>query len=389
MATTVAGMTPARDLRLWVLAAGNFAIGTGALMVAGLLPAMAADLGVSVGAMGQSLTAFAVAVAISGPIMAGVTSRLDRKTVLITALAMFALGNLACAFASDYWQLIIARVFTGLGGSMFTPHASGAAALMVSGEQRGRAIALVFIGFTASTVAGIPLGTWLGDVVGWRGAFVAVAVVVLIALTGVAINLPSGLPGSPLDRAAWRAVATNRIILLTLLVTVIQALGQFVAFTYLGAYFKQFGGSLAAAVGLMFALYGMSGIAGNVVGGRAIDRSGPARVVEGMLVVSALGMVLLPISSWGLPWAAAAMLIWGFGAFAINSAQQPRLIGLAPQYATATLPLNSSSIYVGQALGALIGAGLVAGPGYMWLGPAGALGLLAAIVISKAASRAA
>jgi predicted MFS family arabinose efflux permease len=377
---------PTRDPRLWALAAGNFAVGTGALVVAGLLPLMARDLATSVGAMGQTLTAFALAVAIGGPLLAGLTSQVDRRLLLMIALAVFALGNVACAMAGSYETLMAARVLTGIGASMFTPHATGAAALMVTPQARGRAISLVFIGFTASTVAGIPLGTYLGDWLGWRTTLLAIAACALAALLGVGWRLPAGLKGIALDTQAWRAVFTSKVIVLTLAVTVVQALGQFIAFTYLAAYFEQAGAATAGLAGLFFALYGIAGIAGNVLGGWWIDTIGPARVVERMLVGSALGMALLSLAGLGVAAAATAMLVWGFGAFAINGAQQPRMIALAPRYATATLPLNSSSIYIGQAMGALLGAGLIAGPGYVWLGPAGAMVLLAAFVISRRAA---
>jgi predicted MFS family arabinose efflux permease len=375
------------DRRLWPLVLGNFAVGTGALIVTGLLPAMSREFGQSSAVMGQTVTAFAIAVAIGGPLLAGPTSRLDRARLLQIALAMTAIGHLICAAAPNVATLLLGRIVAGLGAGLFTPHASTAAALLVGPERRGRAIALVFIGFTVSTVAGVPLGTWLAEWIGWRGALDLIVVVSLVALAWVRSSVPSGLFGGPIDAAAWRQVGRSAPIRAMLATTLLQSLGQFVLLTYIAAVLLAWTSASQTTIALLFVIYGLAGVVGNVAGGRFVDRLGAGPVVAGFIVIVGTGLAAFPLLAGTVAGAAAVIGFWGLGAFAINSVQQPRLIAAAPAVATATLPLNSAAIYVGQALGAIGGAAIVAGPGYTWLGPAGAIALAAALVTSRAAGR--
>jgi predicted MFS family arabinose efflux permease len=377
----------ARDARLWVLAAGNFAIGTGALIVSGVLPLMAHDLGRSIPVTGQTVTAFALAVAIGGPLLAGPTSRFDRRLILQIALACFVAGNALGALAPSYELLMASRVLAGLGAALFTPHASVAASLMLPAELRGRAISLVFVGYTASTVLGVPLGTVAGDVIGWRLTLGAIAALALLALVGVRMLLPPALLAPPIDTSAWGRVLASRRILLILLVTLAQALGQFMLLAYIAPALHAAIGATSSVLGLMFMVFGVLGILGNLVGGALIDRVGPGPVVNLTILTVGAGLALFPLTALGFVATALIMALWGFGAFVINSAQQPRLIAAAPALASATLPLNSSAIYAGQAIGAAAGGGLLAHVGIEALAPVGAVCMMVALLLSLAAQR--
>jgi len=377
----------ARDARLWALAAGNFAIGTGALIVSGVLPLMAADLQRSIPATGQTVTAFALAVAIGGPLLAGPTSRFDRRLILQIALACFIIGNVLGALAPSYALLMASRVLAGLGAALFTPHASVAATLMLPPELRGRAISLVFVGYTGSTVLGVPLGTVAGDLVGWRMTLAGISAFALAALIAIRLLLPPALVAPPIDTSAWRRVLSTSRILLILLVTLLQALGQFVLLAYIAPALHPAIGTASSVLGLMFMVFGIVGILGNLIGGALIDRVGPAPVVNGMIIVVGAGLALFPLSAFGIVAAALIMALWGFGAFAVNGAQQPRLISAASQLASATLPLNSSAIYAGQAIGAAAGGLLLAHVGLGALAPVGAACLAVALLVSLAVQR--
>lgn len=377
----------ARDARLWALAAGNFAIGTGALIVSGLLPLMAADLDRSIAATGQTVTAFALAVALGGPLLAGPTSRYDRRLVLQVALALFVAGNLLGALAPSYGWLMASRVISGLGAALFTPHASVAASLLQSPAMRGRAIALVFIGYTVSTVLGVPLGTMAGDLIGWRMTLAIIAGVAVLALVAVRVLLPPALRAPAIDAKAWLAVFATPVIPLLLLVTLVQSLGQFVVLAYIAPSLQASIGATSTMLGLMFFVFGSVGVIGNMVGGVLIDKYGAGTVVNVMLAAVGLGLALVPLAGLGVGAAVLVMAAWGFGAFAINGAQQPRLIGSAPPLASATLPLNSSAIYVGQALGAMAGGLVLTHVGLWPLAPLGALVMAGALAISILAER--
>jgi predicted MFS family arabinose efflux permease len=377
-----------RDTRLWPLALGNFAVATGSLIVAGLLPPMARDLGQTVPVMGQAITAFAIAVAIGGPALAGPTSRMDRRNLLMAALALTALGHVVCALAGSYAWLLTGRVLAGVGAGLFTPHAASAAAILVGPERRGRAIALVFIGFTLSTVVGIPLGTVLGEAIGWRNTLLLVAAVAIGGLVWLQVSLPPGIYCQPITAACWRRIAGSAALVSMLAMTLLQSLGQLVLLTYIAPVVTDSIGATSTTLALLFAANGIAGVLGNLLGGRLVDRYGAARITVLFMTVVAVSFLLFPLGRSGFLATFALMSLWGLGAFAINSVQQPRLIAAAPALATATLPLNSAAIYVGQALGAIVGGLVAAGPGLVWLGPVAALFLVAAIACSLAAERA-
>lgn len=377
----------ARDVRLWALSLGNFAIGTGVMVVSGLLPPMSADLGLSYAALGQTITAFAVAVALGAPLLAGPTSRLDRRLVLQIALAVFIAGHAICALSSGYETLLLGRVVAGLGAALFTPHASVAASLLTTPQTRGRAMALVFLGFTASTVLGVPIGTVAGDLLGWRATFWAIVSLACLALFAVRLLLPHDLRAPAIDTRSWFTVFSNRTMTTLLLVTVAQSAGQFVLLSYIAPALKAAIGATSFVLGAMFAIYGVLGVIGNIVAGAIIDTRGAAFVMNVMIASVGAGLVLFPLSSLGLTATVAVMALWGFGSFALNSAQQARLVSRSAALASATLPLNSSAIYVGQAIGAGVGALLLTGGGLGFLGPCGAALLVVALGLSIAADR--
>ena len=191
---------------LATLSFGNLVIGTGTLIIAGLLNEMAADLQTSITAIGQLITGYALAVCFGAPILAGLTSRMERHTLLIAALVIFAAGHLLAAVAPGYGTLMVLRVATGFGAAIFTPQAAATAGMLVPPEQRGRAIATVFLGFSVATVLGVPLGTYLGGHFGWRAALAMVGGLSVLCAVMLYIQLPKQLTVEPINLAAWRDV---------------------------------------------------------------------------------------------------------------------------------------------------------------------------------------
>lgn len=376
------------DLRLWSLAAGNFAVGTGSLVMAGLLPVMAPDLGRSIPAVGQAVTAYSAAVALGGPLLAAVTSRIDRRTLLGIGLALFALGHVGSALAPDYVTLLAARVLAGLGACLFTPHASATAALLVPPQQRGRAIALVFGGFTVATILGVPLGTMLGSLVGWRATLAGAGGLALVAMAAMWRALGPGLHTAPVDLAAWGGLMRNRAVLLMLAVTLSQILGQLAVFAYIAPLLHAGLDAGPSLISLLLAWLGLAGLAGNALAGRAVDRIGAGRTAHAAIAAVGVALAVWPLGAHALPFVAVVFFVWGAGGFAINTSQQARLVAAVPTLTSAVLPLNSSAIYVGQALGAALGGLLIGGFGPEPLPLAAAMCLGTALLLSLAASRA-
>jgi predicted MFS family arabinose efflux permease len=386
-----AAAIPRSGAALAALTFGNFAIGTGVLIVAGMLNELAFGLAITVPAAGQLITAAATALCIAAPLAAAFTSRFDRRVLLTLSLGWYAIGLALSALVEDYWLLLIVRVVTVIPAAIFTPQAATTAGLLAAPERRSGAITTVFLGWSIASVAGLPLGTWIAGEFGWRVAFALAGVLAGIAAVTVAATIPAGLRVEPMTRATWLQVARHPALMLVLLVTAVQASGQFVMFAYIAPWLTWALGAGAGERALLLAVFGACGVIGNAFIARRIDRLGPGRAVRITLVAIGLGALLLtaarlaPALAWGV--VAVSLGIWGFGTFSGNSAQQARLATLAPPLASASIALNSSGIYIGQAIGGAVGGALIAGFGIAVLPWAAVVMVSIALALSRAADR--
>jgi predicted MFS family arabinose efflux permease len=376
---------------LHALTLGNFAVGSGALVIIGLLDVMAKDLKVSIPAAGQLTTVFSIVVAIAGPLLATLTSSLDRRKVLLIALTLFCVGHIGCALSGSYETLMAWRVLCAVGACMYTPHAATSATLLVEPSQRGRAIATVFGGFVIATVLGVPGGAWLGAVAGWRSAMMVVAALTFIALLFVWRTIPGNLRVPPVDAAAWKKLFGNSTLVLLLITTLLQVSGQLLLYAYLAPQLKQSLQISDASIAWFFLWLGLANVLGNVLVASRIDRIGPDRVSTYAIAGVVCALALLPFARGSIPLTLALFALWGITSFAINSAMQARLVATAPALATVALPMNSSAIYAGQALGAAAGGWFVAQGFLLKLGWPGAvislLGLITSYVAWKRTKR--
>ncbi|WKU03019.1 MFS transporter [Micromonospora sp. HUAS LYJ1] len=374
---TTAG--PGRGLRFTlILAAGTFAVGTDAFVVAGLLPDMAAALRVSTAAAGQSVTVFAISYAVLAPVLSTLTARLPRRTLLVAALLVLAAGNLLSAAADTLPVLIVGRIVAAAGAAAYTPNAGAAGASLVSPALRGRALAVVIGGLTVATALGVPLGGLTGRWLGWRAALVAVALLALAVAVAVRLAMPA-LPGAAAVPLRARLTALRRPAVLAVLpLTVIGMAACYTVYAFavptLGAL-----GVGAYQVNLMLLLYGSGAVAGNVASGYATDRWGavPVLVVGYAVMAVALGVLGALSTAGSAPMPLVGLLVgaWGAASWCQTPAQQHRLIAAAPQQAPLVVSLNSSAIYLGIGLGTTAGgAALVSGvPAMYALGAAGAV----------------
>jgi predicted MFS family arabinose efflux permease len=345
---------------LWALCLGNFVIGTGALIVPGMLPTLAEGLDVSLPLAAQLVTAFAAAVCIGAPILATATSRYDRRTLLVATLALYFAGHLAAALVSSFGAMLAVRIVSSAGAALFTAQAAAAAALIAPPEQRGRAIAFVFLGWSVASVAGVPLGAYIGATWGWRAGFMLVALGAGAAAAAVWLLLPSGLRVKPVDAAMWRSILTDRALLAVLSVTALFMASTFALFCYLVPAAQAFVGASPALVSALLAIFGGAAVAGNAVAARYMDRFGAGNVVVLCLAAMAASHLLWPWTQGSVGLLAAMVILWGLGGFAANSAQQARLVTISPSRAPVSIALNTSAVFLGQAVGAIAASGLVA-----------------------------
>ena len=357
---------------LW-LALGAFAIGTEGFMIAGVLPALARDLNVGTPAAGHLVTAFSLAYAIGAPVMAVLTAGLERRRLLAFAMAGFSIANLLAALAPGYAGLLAARLLLALSAASFMPAASGYAAAMGGLERRGRALSMVTNGLTLAIIAGAPLGVLVGENFGWRATFLGVAGLAALSLLGILARLPSQPPGATASLSERVALTKRFDMLAVLATTVLTAAGTFTVYTYLGVFLADVAGIGPRGLALVLLGFGLSSAAGARLGGTMADQWGaiPTVIVGGGLTVLAylilsLGVALGPAGAKLAP--LSAILLWGLASWGLMTAQQARLVALTPGQTAVSLSLNSSAIYLGSAIGAAVGALVIADGGVGRLG---------------------
>lgn len=339
------------------LTAGAFGIGTTEFIIMGLLLQVAADMHVSVPVAGLLISGYALGVFVGAPVLTLATRRLPRKTVLLALMAIFTVGNAACALAPNYELLMAARVLTSLAHGTFFGVGSVVATSLVAEDKRASAIATMFIGLTVATLLGVPFGAWFGLMLGWRAAFWAVTVIGAIAFVVVAALVPGhvGNGDKPISLAEEIAVLGRGQVLLGLAMTVFGFAGLFVVFTYIQPILTRFTGFSESAVSPILLVFGVGLAIGNVAGGKLADRD-LARALTGTL--AALAVVLLGLSavlSVKIP-TIALILLLGIAAFATVAPLQLRVLEAAgPSGRTLASSLNIAAFNLGNALGAWAG----------------------------------
>lgn len=371
---------------LWPLLFGNFVIGTGVMIVPGTLNEISASLSISVAVAGQLITAAAAVMCIGAPLLATVVAGWDRRRLLALSMLWYAALLGLSALMPSFGSLMIVRVLTVISPAIFTPQAAACVGLLVPPEQRGRAITFVFLGWSVASVLGMPIGALIGGMWGWRSAFGFVALMSLVSGIWVWRSMPDGVKPPALSRAAWGEAFRSKALMFSVAVTLLYSAGQFVLFSYFAPYYKAMLDITPLQLSLLFAWFGAFGLLGNIVMSRNIDRIGAPRSVMLAVGSMALSLLLFPLGT-NLILVALIIAPWGLGCFASNSAQQARLVGIAPALAAGSIALNSSAMYAGQALGAGSGGWLIAQGGMDSLHWFGLAGLLASMGMSWWATR--
>lgn len=379
-------------LALWALTISAFAVGTTEFVIVGLIPTIAADLGVSLPSAGLLVSLYALGVTIGAPVLTALAGRMPRKALLLALLVLFVAGNAFAAFAPGYNSLIAARFLTGLAHGVFFAIASTIATDLVDREKESSAIALVFLGLTVALVTGVPLGTWIGQSFGWQSTFLGVVVLGIIGLIASALLVPSNLRrGAAPGLRAQARVLTSPRLLLVYLITAIGYGGNFIAFTYLAPMLTDVTGLGAGAVSLVILLYGASVAVGNILGGKLADRLGavPALtlIFSGLTVVLlALGLVLSsPVAT------IIVIAIWGGFAFANVPPLQVYTVQIAREVAPDAIDvasgLNIGAFNLGIALGAWSGGLIVEGLGLATAPFLGAAAVAIGVLLTRLSGR--
>ena len=372
-------------LALWALTLSAFAIGTTEFVIVGLIPTIAASLGVSVPSAGLLVSLYALGVAVGAPVLTALTGRVPRKQLLLGLMALFTIGNLVAWMAPNYTALMAARVLTGLAHGVFFSIGSTIATSLVPKDKAASAIALMFTGLTVALVTGVPLGTFIGQHFGWQATFLAVSLLGVIAIAGSAILVPSTITGSkPSSLLTQLAVLKKPRLLLVYAMTTLGYGGSFIAFTYLAPILQEVAGFAAGTVSLVMLVYGVSVAAGNIWGGKLADRQGPVRALQIVFALLALVLLVLSFTAPSKPLVLLTVLAWGAVAFGNVPGLQVYVVQRAerdaPQAVDVASGLNIAAFNLGIAGAAWAGGLIVTHLGLMhtpWIGAVVVLGALA------------
>lgn len=376
-------------LIMLALATGAFGIGTTEFASMGVLPFFARDLGIDEPTAGHAISAYALGVVVGAPIIAVLSARIARRTLLIGLMAMFALGNALSAVSQSYHELMLFRFFSGLPHGAYFGIAALVIASLVEPRRRTRAISRMFLGLTTATIIGVPLASWLSQVVGWRWCFGIVAAIGLLTAFLVWLWAPADKPDSAASPLRELGALARLQVWLTLITAAIGFGGLFAVYTYLSVTLVEVTGVSQSFVPIVLAVFGIGMTVGNLVVPPIADRA-LMPTAAGLLILSAVAMALFPLAVHN-PWAVMVnVFVIGCGG-ALGSLLQTRLMEVAEDAQSLAAALNHSAFNAANALGPWLG-GLAISAGYGWssigwVGCALSLGGLPTLFLSVALER--
>lgn len=369
---------------LWLLAFGNFLIGTGVLMPAAMLTDLSTSFRVDVRTTGHLLLVTGLVIGIGAPVLATLTSKLDRRILLTGILLLNAAGHMASIISQSFPELALARFFIAIAAAIFSPQAAAAVPLLVRPERRDATVAFIFVGWSAAMVVGVPVSGLISQGLGWQTAYAVVAGLSVLGALLLWLTLPKKLHVEAITISAWRSALRNPVILALLLVTFLSLTGQFVIFSYLSPLLDAFFSASAVDVAVAFAIAGATGVMGNVIASQLAVKVSAQILIVIALLLMATGAIIMSLSGGFFAVGLFSIAIWGVGSFSSTSLQQGRLASTAPHLASATISLNTSTVYLGQAAGVTAGGFAFATGNPVAVVWAALVPLVAAIALSTA-----
>jgi DHA1 family inner membrane transport protein len=373
-------------LPLIALFIAAFAFGTTEFVIAGVLPEVAQGLGVSVPTAGYLVSGYACGIAIGGPLLALATSRVSRKTLLIVLTIAFTLGQAACALAPDFASMLLLRIATAVAHGAYFGVAMVVAVSLVREDQRGVAVAVILSGLTVSNVIGVPAGTAIGGLWGWRATFWVMCALGIVAMLAMLALLPrtAGAANRPAGLAREVRVLGRQQVWTSLILMLMLMIGQFGLFTYITPTLLEVTGLDESLIPWVLLLNGVGATIGVFVGGRLADWKLMPSLVAMLFLQAIVLAVIYVVSPYPVPMVA-AIVIWGGLNFAIGAPIQTRILAWTADASNLASSLIPSGFNVGIALAASLGAAMLnAGYGYRSLPLAGVLAMLVAVTVAVA-----
>ncbi|OBZ18463.1 hypothetical protein A8L34_02445 [Bacillus sp. FJAT-27264] len=344
---------------IYLLALGATVVGTAESIITGILDMVATDINVSIGLAGQLVAMYSIAYAVGTPILIALTSKTDRKKLLFIALLIFIIGNAIAVLSPNFTILMISRAILGVSAGVFAVVALGIAAQIAPPEKRGSAIGTILMGTSLALVVGLPLGTLIGEYMGWRWIFAILGMITTIPIIAIVKAIPkmSGQETTPLSKQL--AVLKDFKVISGLLASLFFITGYSVVSTYIAPLLRENAGLNSNTISLVLLGMGLMAVLGARVGGYGADKWGIAPTLIVSLLIHAIALFFLPFAAVTFIGAMFILALWMFGAWTTAPAQQFYLVTLAPKSTEIILSLNSSAFHLGVALGAALGGVVV------------------------------
>lgn len=343
------------NLKVLVLTIAAFTVGLVELIIGGVLPLIAGDLGVSVSTAGQLITAYALVYAVSGPTLLAFTARFERRKLYLWSLVVFILGSLLAYWSPNFGVLLISRFVTAASGSLITTLSLTLAVKVVPESHRARVIGIISMGISSSIVLGVPLGVLAADQFGWRILFLFIAIFALLAMFVVYKFMEPVAPQQAIPLRTQLASLKSFRVVGAHLVTALMLAGHYTLYAYFTPFLENVMHLGASWISIVYFFFGLAAVAGGMIGGFMSDSLGARRSIMIVVGAFALTMFLLPFSASFVPLFAILVFVWGALSWALSPAQQSYLIDAAPETSEIQQSFNFSALQLGIAAGSAIG----------------------------------
>lgn len=340
---------------VYLLALAAFLIGTIEYIITGIIQMVADDLHVTTSAAGLLVTSLALSAAIGAPIVIALTINIDRKKILSWMLMIFILSNVITSVSHSFEMVMMTRVLQGISGGTAIVVAMAVATRLVEREKRGTAIGIILMGLSSSLVLGVPIGTFLSSLIGWKALFAAIGLITLIPLIVVYRRIPSMKEEEPVTIRMQLSILKDKRILLAVAVTLFYVGGYSTLFTYLTPFLQASANLSITEISGILLLAGICSFLGSSLGGMAADKKGPIFTIFSGIILQIIMLMLLSFVTGNLVVMVAVIMIWMIATWSTSPAQQLYLVTLVPKSPDIALSVNTSFIQFGFALGSGVG----------------------------------
>lgn len=340
---------------VYLLALAAFLIGTIEYIITGIIQMVAHDLHVTTSTAGLLVTSLALSAAIGAPIVIALTINMDRRKILTWTLIIFILSNFITSVSHSFEMVMITRILQGISGGTAIVVAMAVATRLVEREKRGTAIGIILMGLSSSLVLGVPIGTFLSSMIGWKALFAAIGVITLIPLIVVYRRIPSMKEQEPVTLRMQLSILKDKRILLAVAVTLFYVGGYSTLFTYLTPFLQASANLSITEISGILLLAGICSFLGSSLGGMAADKKGPIFTIFSGIILQIMMLMLLAFVTGNLVVMVAVIMIWMIATWSTSPAQQLYLVTLVPKSPDIALSVNTSFIQFGFALGSGLG----------------------------------